>query len=418
MVDLFDLNETIRRVVAARVSDSSTIEDLTQETFVRVAAVERRLTGDALLAYAIVTARNLTVSHARTRAMHDRNAHRLVDYTDLDGPETLTLQRDETDALAAALATLDPDARDLLLRHEVDGVTTAELADEHGTTAGGIAMRLARARAHLRLEFVLAFRRTDLPTDRCRPILLAFSAGDRRRQHALDAAPHLATCSVCAELVEPVTRRQRAIAAWLIGPFAALVGSVRSRRTTQIAVGTVVIVGAVFATTVVATNLRDGSDDSTVVTADLGRSVGEGGDADPNASPSAELVRTSGQSETSAGTAISVTVPSVVTVAPACPDDPLAEPSRQAADCTISDVALTVTDLTGDETFSAKSASGTIVWVCLIGRGESPVTVRRDDVVTLARATIVGDMSLAGFGTAPRSTDLVITADYADVHTP
>jgi hypothetical protein len=69
-------------------------------------------------------------------------------------------------------------------------------------TSGAIAMRLARARATLRLEFLLAVRRVELPTDRCRLVLLALSAGDRRRQPKLDAAGHLDTCPTCAALAQ------------------------------------------------------------------------------------------------------------------------------------------------------------------------------------------------------------------------
>src|SRR4051795_4319848 len=56
---LLDVTDVVRRVVGARVRDPHLREDLTQETLVRVAAVARRLDGDAVQAYAIVTARNL-----------------------------------------------------------------------------------------------------------------------------------------------------------------------------------------------------------------------------------------------------------------------------------------------------------------------------------------------------------------------
>ena len=38
------------------------------------------------------------------------------------------------------------------------------------------------------------------PTDRCRPVLLALSSGDRRRQREVDAARHLLECELCARL--------------------------------------------------------------------------------------------------------------------------------------------------------------------------------------------------------------------------
>jgi hypothetical protein len=78
--------------------------------------------------------------------------------------------------------------------------------------ARAVAAQLARARAKLRVNFLLAIRAIDLPTDRCQSVLNALSAGDRRRQRALDAGGHLLDCKVCAGLSDPQTERRRALA--------------------------------------------------------------------------------------------------------------------------------------------------------------------------------------------------------------
>src|SRR5215207_8287239 len=139
--DLGELEEVVRRVVAARVRDAHLIEDLTQETLVHVAAANPQLSPGARQGYAIVTARNVVVSHARSESVHDRHAHRLVEYTSIDGPEQLTLEREETAALAAALGRLDPEDRRLLVRHEADGTPIETLAREAGTSPGATSMR-------------------------------------------------------------------------------------------------------------------------------------------------------------------------------------------------------------------------------------------------------------------------------------
>jgi hypothetical protein len=160
------------------------------------------------------------------------------------------LEREESDALAQALQHLDAADRDLLLRHEAHGASTETLAAEHATTSGAVAMRLARARATLRLEFLLAFRRVELPTQRCRPILLAMSAGDRRRQHTLGAAAHLLRCPTCAQLAEPVTERRRGLAGWFLVPTGeALRRAARSLRHNHL---TQAAAGALAAVTVAA----------------------------------------------------------------------------------------------------------------------------------------------------------------------
>ena len=50
----------------------------------------------------------------------------------------------------------------------------------------------------------------ELSTEQCRPVLMAISSADRRRQREVDAARHLLECDVCARLSEPLIGRGRA----------------------------------------------------------------------------------------------------------------------------------------------------------------------------------------------------------------
>ena len=134
-------------------------------------------------------------------------AHLLVDHDTSERPEDGVLQHEEKAAVAAALARLAPGERDILLAHEVHGEDTATLAASERSTPGAIAARLSRTRAKLRVEYLLAHERAEPPTDRCRPVLLAFSAGDRRRQRELDAGGHLLSCDFCARLSGPLLDR-------------------------------------------------------------------------------------------------------------------------------------------------------------------------------------------------------------------
>ncbi|WP_220794661.1 ATP-binding protein, partial [Nocardioides pelophilus] len=63
--------------------------------------------------------------------------------------------------------------------------------------------RLHRLRARLRVEYLLADE-SEPPTERCRPVLLAFSARDRRRQRAVDSDGHRLECDFCARVAEPL----------------------------------------------------------------------------------------------------------------------------------------------------------------------------------------------------------------------
>jgi len=73
---------------------------------------------------------------------------------------------------------------------------------------------MARIRAKLRLEYLLAFRHVHLPSEQCHRVLLAISAGDTRRQRALQAGQHLLHCTTCATLSEPLSKRSAALTAF------------------------------------------------------------------------------------------------------------------------------------------------------------------------------------------------------------
>ncbi|WP_448624155.1 sigma-70 family RNA polymerase sigma factor [Geodermatophilus sp. URMC 64] len=206
-LDVAALIPMVRRIVAARVPDEATVDDLVQETLVRVLAATGRVEPGMLEPYAIVTARNVVASLWREQDRHRRNQHRVVDLRPPEVPDEGLLAQEEKSAVAAALTRLSERERQTLLAHEVSGQDTRTLAAELGSTAGAVAAQLNRTRARLRVEYLLALERTEPPTDRCRPVLLALSGGDRRRQREVDAARHLLECEVCARLSRPLLER-------------------------------------------------------------------------------------------------------------------------------------------------------------------------------------------------------------------
>jgi RNA polymerase sigma factor (sigma-70 family) len=233
--DLAELAALVRRVVSARVRDRDTVDDAVQETLVRVLEARPRLGDAALAPYAIVTAQNLVVSLARGADRQRRHLPRMIDLSEVERPEDEVVRKEEREAVAAALTTLPARDRNAVVAHEVLGLDTQTLAQELESTPGGVATRLARARATLRVEYLFALYKGKPPTPRCRPVLIALSAGDRRRQIALDAGAHLLDCSYCAALSDALMERRRSLAAllplsvlgatvkWLKGAFAPIV---------------------------------------------------------------------------------------------------------------------------------------------------------------------------------------------------
>lgn len=205
--DVANLIPMLRRVVGARVSDPAAAEDLVQETLVRVLAAMARVDPEMLEPYAIVTARNVIASMWQEKDRHRRHQHRVVDLRPPALPDEALLAREEQAAVTSALGRLGERERKTLIAHEVSGKDTRTLAAELGSSPGAVAAQLNRTRARLRVEYLLALEQAEPPMDRCRPVLLAISSGDRRRQREVGAARHLLECELCARLSQPLMER-------------------------------------------------------------------------------------------------------------------------------------------------------------------------------------------------------------------
>jgi serine/threonine-protein kinase RsbT len=197
----------VARVVRARVADASLAEDLVQETLVRVLARANRVAPGMLEPYAIVTARNVVASQWTERDRQRRNEHRVLEVPWVESPDEQVLKDVDAQAISEALTRLSEHERATLLAHEVSGQDTKSLGSDLGMTPGAVAAQLNRSRARLRVEYLLAVHGIDPPTDRCRPVLLALSSADRRRQTEVGAPRHLLECDCCSLLSGPLLER-------------------------------------------------------------------------------------------------------------------------------------------------------------------------------------------------------------------
>jgi serine/threonine-protein kinase RsbT len=204
---LAEIRTIVGRVVGSRVRDRHLAEDLVQDVLAKVLGSWERIEPATAIPYAITTARNAVASTWRQADTAGRNLHRVVDLLPVELPEDALLDQEASRAVTTALGHLSDRDRVLLLAHDVEGRELDELAREHGTSAGALAAQLKRVRARLRVEYLLATDRTEPPTGSCRPVLLALSGGDRRRQRELDVAGHLLGCAYCAELSRPLSGR-------------------------------------------------------------------------------------------------------------------------------------------------------------------------------------------------------------------
>lgn len=246
--EAIELGRAATRAALTRGCSRDAAEDVAQETLARVFIAADRLDPSARLPFAVTTARNLAVDGHRATVRDRRNRHRLLDPAEAPQPEEATIAGERAAALGRALAGLDAADRQVLVAHS-DGMSTAELAEREASTPGAIAARLARSRARLRLDYVLALRKARLPFPACRPVLLAISASDTRRQRALATADHLAQCPTCAELVPPLAQRRSTLAGIATVPLVMLgaVGGKIARLSQQPAAQASAAVGVVGA---------------------------------------------------------------------------------------------------------------------------------------------------------------------------
>jgi RNA polymerase sigma factor (sigma-70 family) len=204
--EVMAVEPVIRRVVAARAANHADVDDLVQDCLERLLVARGRLAPEAVLPYAVVTARNLVSSHAKTASRRAAAAPRVLDVTEPERPDDVLLAGEARTAMTAALARLsDQERRDILAYYSDDSAGGAQARESRGA----LRVRMARTRAKLRLEYLLAFRHVELPSPACRSVLLAISAGDTRRQRELAAGQHLLDCAACATLSEPLYRRGR-----------------------------------------------------------------------------------------------------------------------------------------------------------------------------------------------------------------
>lgn len=149
----------VRHHVRGRIRDADLVEDVVQETFIRVYRFMDRLDADRPAWPWIRAIATTMASNARRGRRHMAEVI-LEDpfveapaYPTAPGPEDICLRREQVAALKGVLEELPARHRTVLVLKEVDDLSCAEIAALERTSAGTVKAVLARARA--------AFRRID-----------------------------------------------------------------------------------------------------------------------------------------------------------------------------------------------------------------------------------------------------------------
>ena len=136
------------------------------------------------------------------------------------GPEQQLLRAENREELQRAVLKIPPDYRMILVLHDMEELSTSEVARVTGLREGTVRVRLHRARVFLRNQLARklkpATRSKQQPTARCKRLFALLSDFiDQEVDPSLcaDVEGHLGDCSPCkaylASLEETVRRCQR-----------------------------------------------------------------------------------------------------------------------------------------------------------------------------------------------------------------
>jgi RNA polymerase sigma factor (sigma-70 family) len=151
-----DEHHRLERFLVQRGLPAAAAADLVQDAFMRLLRTPREEVRDPR-SYLFRTAGNLAIDTAR----HERRVSAVMREDeaaeDVGDPAPLQdaalISRQELDALQAALGSLPPRAREVLVLHKLDGLSYAEIAVRLGISKNTVMAHMVKAMGALRLRF-------------------------------------------------------------------------------------------------------------------------------------------------------------------------------------------------------------------------------------------------------------------------
>lgn len=153
-----EIRNELLRFLTARLGDPAAAEDALQDLWVRIQTAD---TGPVTngRAYLYRAAQNVALDAVRSRqrnsvrdrqwvAVHDGEGSEPVDRS--PNAEAELLAREETAALASAIAALPQASGRAFRMHKLEGLSHAEVAEQLGISRSGVEKHIAVAMAHLR----------------------------------------------------------------------------------------------------------------------------------------------------------------------------------------------------------------------------------------------------------------------------
>ena len=158
------LRERVARFLRHLGCEEGTVEDLVQETLLRLwASRETYQQRAALMTYVLTIAKNLWLTYGRSQEASGRRDVRCEGSDDLDelllrrgrrcaGPEIMLLEKYRTFRIRQAIARLPTRQRLVFVLAHIEGLPYAEIAGMIGIAEGTVKSRMYRAVHNLRRE--------------------------------------------------------------------------------------------------------------------------------------------------------------------------------------------------------------------------------------------------------------------------
>jgi len=142
---------SVLRFFRRMTSSPALAEDLSQEAFLRVAAVDVSALSNPA-AYLRRVSANLATDTIRARARNRMSGAEVADLLDVaddsPDPETRLIAKDTVDLVFQALAELPARRRDILMAARLEGVPHRRLAETYGVSTRTIEIEIRKALEH------------------------------------------------------------------------------------------------------------------------------------------------------------------------------------------------------------------------------------------------------------------------------
>lgn len=149
--------DRLRRYFLKSLGDDPDVDDLIQQTFLRLAKPGRLIGVESVEAYVFRTASNLILERGRRSGARRANAHVELDPEVVDdqaiSPERILESREDLARAVKILQELPTKTRMIFMLQRFEGFSYVEIAKKMGVTPSAIDKQMARAIAHLAKRF-------------------------------------------------------------------------------------------------------------------------------------------------------------------------------------------------------------------------------------------------------------------------